>query len=222
MANNIYHFSFGNSTDGPVGFCASISASSPEEAVDKLKGSLQDIGERNLVLDPREGLVSKNLSGVDYVESYFNIKAISKMDIDFWTDHDGNEHGPVVDSILDCPVIIVEGGLVQDVIHLVNPEKDYPDFLKFDLDGWENDWCPVCDNDSLTWEGGKKEKHYRYQTIGGKRRRVGSFEYLVGGYMVCHECGSKEGMTYTELVTQWLIKEKKDKENIQNVYPQFG
>ena len=37
-----FHFDLGNSSDGPVGFCARILAESPEEALDTLKEKIGD------------------------------------------------------------------------------------------------------------------------------------------------------------------------------------
>lgn len=68
-----YHFDLGNSTDGPIGMCARVTASSPEEALRLLQAAL-----------PLELSVSKNGqdTGVEYIEVYLNPDAISVADID--------------------------------------------------------------------------------------------------------------------------------------------
>lgn len=70
-----YHFNCGNSTDGHIGFCASIRAKSPEEAVKILKAALPHEQELNLCDGDRE-------SGVEYITVYFNDAAITKEHID--------------------------------------------------------------------------------------------------------------------------------------------
>lgn len=68
-----YHFSLGNSTDGPVGFCARIYAGSPEEAVATLQSDL-----------PAE-MSAKSpyaTNQTEYIQVYFNPDAISVDDID--------------------------------------------------------------------------------------------------------------------------------------------
>jgi hypothetical protein len=68
-----YHFDLGNSSDGPIGFCAVVKADSPEGAVELLKERL-----------PGEIKVPA-LDGVgeagEYIEVYFNAEKISTDDI---------------------------------------------------------------------------------------------------------------------------------------------
>lgn len=68
-----YHFSLGNSSKGPVGFCAVISAESPEAAVVRLQE----------LLPPELNVADGNpLSETEYVYAYFNAKAVTVDDID--------------------------------------------------------------------------------------------------------------------------------------------
>lgn len=64
-----YHFSLGDSTKGPVGFCSVVEAESEAEAVKKLKDLL-----------PEEFLIHED--GASYVDVYFNPDAITEKDID--------------------------------------------------------------------------------------------------------------------------------------------
>ena len=70
MSGKSYHFCLGNSTEGPVGYCARVDATSKEEAVELLKARL-----------PNSVLVSDSF-GDEYIEVYLNIEAITKSDID--------------------------------------------------------------------------------------------------------------------------------------------
>lgn len=80
-----YHFSLGNSTRGPIGYCARVVAASKKEAVEILKERLQwaemginiqdDFGEE-------EG---------EYVEVYLNTEAIKERHIDEWVWLDGGD-----------------------------------------------------------------------------------------------------------------------------------
>lgn len=66
-----YHFSLGNSTDGPIGFCALIEAESEKQAVSILQEAL-----------PEELAVESSNGGVIYIEVYFNSAKVSAKDID--------------------------------------------------------------------------------------------------------------------------------------------
>lgn len=67
-----YHFSLGNSTSGPIGFCARIVAKSEEEALQKLRDTL-----------PTEFTVREDYKdGIEYIAVYFNPDAITVKDID--------------------------------------------------------------------------------------------------------------------------------------------
>lgn len=68
-----FHFSFGNSYPGPVGYCATIFATSKRNAVRKLKAAL-----------PGESMVLENdeEAGVDYIQAYFNPEAVTEQAID--------------------------------------------------------------------------------------------------------------------------------------------
>lgn len=67
-----YHFSLGNSTHGPIGFCARIEATSKRRAVKRLRQLLFENGDKcHLFSDSKE-----------YVSFYFNRWAITADDID--------------------------------------------------------------------------------------------------------------------------------------------
>jgi hypothetical protein len=69
-----YHFSLGNSSAGPVGFCARIRATSKKKALELLYEVLPtDVG-----VDPYDN------GGVEYIRVYFNDDAITVKDIDEW------------------------------------------------------------------------------------------------------------------------------------------
>lgn len=84
---NSYHFSLGNSTDGAIGFCASILDRNPEHAVLELQQLIElhtsELQEVEVYGDKEQ-----------YITVYLNPGAISLEDIDFWTDPDGEHHSP--------------------------------------------------------------------------------------------------------------------------------
>jgi len=72
---NRYHFSLGDSSNGSVGFCASILANTKEEALKILQEDL-----------PIEYELDSARFGqkVDYIAVYFNPDEITIEDIDDW------------------------------------------------------------------------------------------------------------------------------------------
>lgn len=72
-----YHFSLGNSSDGPIGYCARIKASSKKEAVEILKRVLPD----EIALHATGDSDADN-EAVEYIEAYTNADAITEADID--------------------------------------------------------------------------------------------------------------------------------------------
>ena len=71
-----YHFSIGNSTTGPVGFCARVMACSKKDAVALLTEEL-----------PHEAAITEGPCApveraVEYMRVYFNPSAITENDID--------------------------------------------------------------------------------------------------------------------------------------------
>lgn len=71
-----YHFSLGNSTKGPIGFCALIKAESKADAVALLKKVLpQEFEVRPLGTDEEN-------AAVVYIAAYFNDKKITVRTID--------------------------------------------------------------------------------------------------------------------------------------------
>lgn len=79
-----YHFSLGNSTTGPIGFCARVKAYSEEEAVDVLRNSLP----REISITPAADL-DADMKRVIYIEAYLNPDVIRKEDIDEICQADG-------------------------------------------------------------------------------------------------------------------------------------
>jgi hypothetical protein len=71
-----YHFSLGNSTKGPIGYCARIRATSKKEAVEILKAVLPE----ELKIHPC-GTEEQN-KAVEYIEAYLNAGPISPKSID--------------------------------------------------------------------------------------------------------------------------------------------
>jgi len=71
-----YHFSIGNSTTGPVGFCARVMACSKEDAVTLLKEELPQ--EAPIT----EGPCTPAERAVEYMRVYFNPSAITEKHID--------------------------------------------------------------------------------------------------------------------------------------------
>lgn len=71
-----FTFSFGNSNTGPVGYCASIVAETPEQAVELLKKQIP--GEWEVNGNPDE----EGFDGLRYIQVYFNVDAITVADID--------------------------------------------------------------------------------------------------------------------------------------------
>lgn len=74
-----YHFSAGNSTFGPVGFCASVRATSAQEAVDVLRASLP---EAISVKDDRSSGKNADRPAVEYLRVYLNPAAVTVEHID--------------------------------------------------------------------------------------------------------------------------------------------
>ena len=68
-----YHFSLGNSSKGPVGFCLRIIADNPEEAVDKLIDRMPT----EIEVDLGDGLEQE-----EYMTVYLNLDAVTTKDID--------------------------------------------------------------------------------------------------------------------------------------------
>jgi hypothetical protein len=66
-----YHFDVGDSTSGPIGFCAVIEAASPQAAVERLREQLLDTSVR--IEDAKDA---------EYIEVYFNDQKVSEADID--------------------------------------------------------------------------------------------------------------------------------------------
>lgn len=74
MPKSRFHFSLGDTTDGPVGFCAAVDANTEAEALEKLKASLPE----SYPLEP----VADQDKDIDYIRVYFNPDKITVADID--------------------------------------------------------------------------------------------------------------------------------------------
>jgi hypothetical protein len=81
-----YHFSLGDSSKGPVGYCARIVATSPKKAVELL---------REIIAEEQEvdkcGTDAQN-DKCEYIEAYFNPGAITVADIDEVNEVDERGH----------------------------------------------------------------------------------------------------------------------------------
>lgn len=71
-----FHFDLGNSTKGPIGFCARVQAENMDDAITLLKKALPEEHE----VDARRP--GPNEAGIEYICVYFNDKAITKKTID--------------------------------------------------------------------------------------------------------------------------------------------
>lgn len=72
-----YHFSFGNSTKGPIGLCAEVAADTQQEAVSVLRNALAD------TLGPLGMLpISLEQPSVEYVNVYINPDYIGASEIE--------------------------------------------------------------------------------------------------------------------------------------------
>lgn len=75
-----YHFNLGNSTFGPIGFCARVVAQSKETALAKLTARLPESVRVRPYWD------DKHYKG-EYIEIYINAGAITTADIDEFEDY---------------------------------------------------------------------------------------------------------------------------------------
>ena len=71
----IYHFDLGNSTKGPIGFCADVRAKSKAEAVKILRSHIETM---------EDGLNADECSPdeIEYCNVYFNAGAVSEANIE--------------------------------------------------------------------------------------------------------------------------------------------
>jgi hypothetical protein len=76
-----YHFSCGNSSDGPIGFCARVKTTSKKEALEILKRVLPDeIKIRPNYQGGEQG--KKDDAAIEYIEAYISPDNIKIDDID--------------------------------------------------------------------------------------------------------------------------------------------
>jgi hypothetical protein len=80
-----YHFSCGNSTDGTVGFCARVKATSKKEAIQ----ILHEVMPETIEVDGHYG----DEDTIEYIHVYTGTENLKESDIDEWewTDEDANE-----------------------------------------------------------------------------------------------------------------------------------
>ena len=71
-----FHFSCGDSTDGPIGFCAEVKANTEIEALEKLVKALP---EQHGISPESEGW---GIEDIVYCNVYFNTARLSIADID--------------------------------------------------------------------------------------------------------------------------------------------
>ncbi|BBO23887.1 MAG: hypothetical protein HND43_03925 [Armatimonadetes bacterium] len=72
----VFHFSLGDSTKGPVGFCAAVRARNRRRAVAMLRSQMpQEVP----VVNSR----TVHSEGIEYVRVYLNPDAIAIADVDF-------------------------------------------------------------------------------------------------------------------------------------------
>ncbi len=69
-----YHFDVGNSTDGPIGYCARVWAHSKEEALSSLR--------EELIYQGNETQIQTGRSAIEYLNVYFNEDAVQLSHID--------------------------------------------------------------------------------------------------------------------------------------------
>ena len=82
-----YHFDLGNSTDGPIGYCASVRANSKEEAVKILREALPE----DLAVC-EEYNFREDGTGIGYIRVYFNWETQPNVaDIDDWESVKGDD-----------------------------------------------------------------------------------------------------------------------------------
>lgn len=75
-----YHFNLGNSSNGPIGFCARVWATSRAAAVKQLRAWIEEGNNEAEVVVHKEPLESPH--SIEYVTVYFNPTAVSTKDID--------------------------------------------------------------------------------------------------------------------------------------------
>lgn len=91
-----YLFDVGDSSSGPIGFCARIVAESREKALEILKRHLPESWEVNS--NPDE----KDSDAVEYIQVYFNDNFITVKDADSWScEFDAEEARKILIGI--CP-----------------------------------------------------------------------------------------------------------------------
>jgi hypothetical protein len=114
---SLFHFSLGDSSDGPIGFCANIEAESPEKALEILRERLPGASE-----------ISGD--GQEYITVYFNGDAVTVDDIDDETDADDDDDGSDENRVTESGdgagdggyIIANDSGTESFEIHADSPE----------------------------------------------------------------------------------------------------
>ena len=82
MSNKSFHFSVGDSTTGPIGLCARVTAETEEKAETILRKALEN-AECEIKFD-----VGKDALAIEYITAYVNTDFITAEDIDDEEDAD--------------------------------------------------------------------------------------------------------------------------------------
>lgn len=86
-----YHFSLGNSTTGPVGFCARVIATSKTQAVLRLQEALFAVPDVKVFDDQQDDEDSSPGEGIEYINVYLNATAVRASHIDEVDDLDDED-----------------------------------------------------------------------------------------------------------------------------------
>lgn len=95
MSSYSFHFDCGNSSQGHVGFCASVRAESPQEALAILKEALPE-ELRVVVDDDRVEYLNVYFGGGNVGKDDIDIVDDNDMDLDRWEGDDGTSKAPSV------------------------------------------------------------------------------------------------------------------------------
>lgn len=84
-----YHFDLGDSSDGPVGYCARVTAASPAQAVSRLREAIAGMGDCVRPFDDCTDDDSLRPGpGIEYIRVYMNAERITAEAIDDWEERD--------------------------------------------------------------------------------------------------------------------------------------
>lgn len=79
-----FHFNVGNSSDGPIGFCARVKAKTKEEATELLCNALEELCDGVMVFSDQDEFtyIDDPPPGVEYLACYFNAAVVDEAHID--------------------------------------------------------------------------------------------------------------------------------------------